>query len=46
VADPEIARRAEAAGIAPVYENWRRQPVHVPQETLVALLAALDQAPG
>ena len=46
MADPEIARRAEAAGIAPVYENWRRQPVHVPQETLVALLAALDQAPG
>jgi 4-alpha-glucanotransferase len=44
VPDPEIIRRAEAAGIAPAYENWRHQRVEVPIETLEALLAALDRA--
>ena len=42
--DPEIIRRAEAAGIAPAYENWRHERVEVPIETLEALLAALDRA--
>jgi 4-alpha-glucanotransferase len=44
VPDPEIVRRAEAAGIAPAYENWRHERVEVPAETLEALLAALDRA--
>ena len=44
VADPEIVRRAQAAGIAPTYENWRHERVEVPQETLEALLAALGRA--
>jgi 4-alpha-glucanotransferase len=43
VANPEIVRRAEAAGIAPTYENWRHERVEVSQETLTALLAALDR---
>jgi 4-alpha-glucanotransferase len=42
--DPEIISRAEAAGIAPAYENWRHERVEVPIETLEALLAALDRA--
>jgi 4-alpha-glucanotransferase len=44
VAEPEIVRRAKAAGIAPDYENWRHERVQVPEATLVALLAALDRA--
>ncbi len=44
MANPEIVRRAAAAGIAPSYENWRHERVEVPEETLVALLAALDRA--
>ncbi len=39
-----IIRRAKAAGIAPAYENWRHERVEVSQETLEALLAALDRA--
>ncbi len=42
--DQELIRRAEAAGIAPAYENWRHERVEVPIETLEALLAALDRA--
>jgi 4-alpha-glucanotransferase len=44
VAEPEIVRRALAAGIAPEYENWRHERVQVPAATLEALLAALDLA--
>jgi 4-alpha-glucanotransferase len=43
MANPEIVRRAVAAGIAPSYENWRHERVEVPPETLVALLDALDR---
>jgi 4-alpha-glucanotransferase len=46
VADPEIIRRAIAAGIAPTYENWRHERVEVSQDTLEALLAALDRTPA
>ncbi len=42
--DPAIIERAKAAGIAPTYENWRHERVDVSQETLEALLAALDRA--
>jgi 4-alpha-glucanotransferase len=44
VAEPEIVRRAKAAGIAPDYENWRHERVQVSEATLAALLAALDRA--
>jgi 4-alpha-glucanotransferase len=44
MAEPEIIRRARAAGIAPEYENWRHDRVQVPVETLEALLAALDRS--
>jgi 4-alpha-glucanotransferase len=44
MADPEIIRRARAAGIAPVYENWRHERVEVPLDTIEYLLAALDRA--
>ena len=43
--DPELARRAEAAGVAPRYLNWRDEPVDVPDATLAAILAALEAAP-
>jgi 4-alpha-glucanotransferase len=46
MADPEITRRAIAAGIAPAYENWRHERVEVSQETLESLLAALDRTPA
>ena len=39
--DPELIRRAEAAGITTSYENWQRQRVDVPPATLEAILAAL-----
>jgi 4-alpha-glucanotransferase len=39
--DPELIRRAEAAGITTRYENWQRQLVEVPPDTLQAILAAL-----
>jgi 4-alpha-glucanotransferase len=44
--DPELTRRAEAAGIATSYENWLHQHVEVPQDTLEAILAALAAAPA
>ncbi len=43
--DPDLVRRAEAAGIAPVYQNWRGETVEVSQETLAAVLAALNEVP-
>lgn len=41
--DPELIRRAEAAGITTSYENWQHQRVDVPPQTLEAILAALTQ---
>ena len=43
--DPELIRRAEAAGIAPCYLDWRGQQTEVSAETLAAILAALDAVP-
>jgi 4-alpha-glucanotransferase len=43
--DPELARRAEAAGIAPRYVNWVGEPVEVSDAVLTAILAALAAAP-
>src|SRR5580698_3255136 len=43
--DPELIRRAEAAGIAPCYLDWREQRTEVSAETLTAILAALDAVP-
>jgi 4-alpha-glucanotransferase len=45
VTDPELIRRAEAAGIAPCYLDWREQRTEVSAETLAAILAALDAVP-
>jgi 4-alpha-glucanotransferase len=44
--DPELIRRAEAAGIQPCYLDWRERPVEVSDETLAAILAALEAVPG
>jgi len=41
VTDPELIRRAEAAGIAHRYRDWRGEDVVVSEETLNAILAAL-----
>lgn len=43
--DPDLVRRAEAAGIAPVYQNWRGETVEVSEDTLAAILAALNEVP-
>ncbi len=43
--DPELIRRAEAAGIAPCYLDWREERVEVSEETLAAILDALDRVP-
>ena len=44
--DSELIRRAENAGIAASYENWRHDLVEVPAETLRAILDVLgDDAP-
>ncbi len=45
VTHPELIRRAENAGIATSYENWRHECVEVPAETLAAILAVLEE-PG
>jgi 4-alpha-glucanotransferase len=45
VTDPELIRRAEAAGIAHHYRDWRGEEVAVSEETLTAILVALDEAP-
>jgi len=44
--DPELIRRAEAAGIAPRYRDWRDQDAEVSAETLAAILDALDSGPA
>jgi 4-alpha-glucanotransferase len=44
--DAELARRAEAAGVAPHYVNWLGESVDVPDAALEAILAALAAAPG
>ena len=44
--DPELIRRAQAAGIGTSYENWRHERVDVPAVTLEAILAALAAAPA
>ena len=44
--DPELIRRAEAAGIAPRYRDSRDQEVEVSAETFTAILDALDSVPG
>jgi 4-alpha-glucanotransferase len=44
--DPELIRRAQAAGIGTSYENWRHERVDVPADTLEAILAALAAAPA
>ncbi|HEY2642005.1 MAG TPA: 4-alpha-glucanotransferase [Streptosporangiaceae bacterium] len=40
--DPDLIRRAQNAGIAASYENWRRECVEVPAETLAAILGVLE----
>ena len=44
--DPELIRRAEAAGIEHTYLDWREERVEVSEETLAAILHALDSVPG
>ena len=44
--DPELIRRAEAAGIAHHYRDWRGEDVAVSEETLLAILAALGDTPA
>jgi len=44
--EPELIRRAEAAGIAPRYLDWRGQLVEVSAQTLAAILDALNAAPS
>ncbi|MGH3275043.1 MAG: 4-alpha-glucanotransferase, partial [Streptosporangiaceae bacterium] len=41
--DPELARRAEAAGIVPRYVNWLGEHVEVPCATLETILATLAE---
>src|SRR5208337_2098685 len=38
----ELTRRAQAHGVAVSYKNWRGRLVEVPDETLAAVLSALD----
>jgi 4-alpha-glucanotransferase len=45
VTDPELARRAEAAGIALSYRDWQERDVTVGADTVAAILAALEAAP-
>jgi 4-alpha-glucanotransferase len=44
VTDAELIKRAEAAGVAASYLDWRKRRVQVSDETLAAILQALDQA--
>jgi 4-alpha-glucanotransferase len=44
--DPELIRRAEAAGIVPSYLDSRRQRVEVSADTLAAILDALGEPAG
>src|SRR5258708_21950256 len=43
---PTLTRRADAAGIAPRYRDWRGQQVAVSAGTLTPILDALDNVPG
>jgi 4-alpha-glucanotransferase len=43
VTDPELLRRAQNAGIATDYYDWRGQYTEVPEETLLAILGVLEQ---
>jgi 4-alpha-glucanotransferase len=45
VTDPELVERARNAGISTDYYDWRGQHVEVPAETLMAILAALEETP-
>src|ERR1700684_3278873 len=45
MADPTLIQRAEAAGIAPEFRDWRGQQVAVSEQTLTAILDALDSVP-
>src|SRR3954468_19401655 len=42
MADRTLVELADAHGVATRYDDWRGQPVDVSEETLVAVLAALD----
>jgi 4-alpha-glucanotransferase len=44
--DPGLIRRAEDAGITPWYVDWHGERVQVSDETLAAILKALDEVPG
>src|SRR4051812_35490385 len=46
MADPTLVELAAAYGVATRYDDWRGQPVDVSEETLVAVLAALDVDAG
>jgi 4-alpha-glucanotransferase len=46
VTDPDLIRRAQNAGIATSYDNWRNECVEVPAETLAAILAVLEDSAG
>ncbi len=41
--DPELTRRAKAAGVAPCYLDWRGEQVDVSDDTLAAILDALGE---
>src|SRR5580692_11407091 len=45
MADPTLIQRAEAAGIAPEFRDWRGRQVAVSEQTLAAILDALDSVP-
>jgi 4-alpha-glucanotransferase len=44
--DPELTRRAKAAGVAPCYLDWRGEQVDVSDDTLAAILDALGEPAG
>ena len=41
-----LRRRAQARGVVTSYRDWRNRPVDVSDETLAAVLAALDTGPA
>src|SRR5215475_14493435 len=46
VTDSELISRAEALGVSASYENWRRERVDVPEDTLRAIVDALGEPPA
>src|SRR3954463_5272819 len=46
MADPTLVELAAMYGVATRYDDWRGPPVEVSEETLVAVLAALDVDAG